>query len=123
MKKNVICLLFPKKRVSAYRIVRVHMYENTRGVHLEMPILPPGAMNGDWHPERMFIEAGEQDQNTSPGASVQHQGRSSTHFPPNEYTSRPIDWNMEDTWRIPVVGGNIARQSLFKSVLRWLKRT
>ena len=40
MKKKVHCLLLPKKWVPAYRLLRVHMYENARGVHLEMPFFP-----------------------------------------------------------------------------------
>lgn len=83
-------------------------------------LLPIGVVNGDGYPESMLVEAGEQDRHMSPGIAVQQEDRSSTHVPPREYTSRPIDWGMEDTWRIPVEGGNAARQSLFKSVLSWL---
>ena len=82
--------------------------------------LPTEVVNEDRLPESMFTEAGQQDQHISPGVTVQQEGQSSMHFPPRQYTSRPIDWDMEDTWHIPVVGGNAARQSLFKSVLSWL---
>jgi hypothetical protein len=77
--------------------------------------------NGDWHPERIFGEDTEQNQRMSPSTTVKQQWRSSTHFPVGEHASRPNDLDVEDTWRIPSVGGNSARWSLFKSVWSWLK--
>jgi hypothetical protein len=65
-------------------------------------------------------ETQEQNQPLSAGTTAQQEGRPSTHFSPGEHASRPKDWTMEDTWRLPVVGGNAAPQTLFTLVLSWL---
>lgn len=82
--------------------------------------LPADVLQTDWQPESMFAEQEDWCQHKSPGVTIQYDSQPSTQMPAYENTPRPYELEMEDTWRLPIVGVNATRRSLFMSVFNWL---